>query len=247
MNTKSFVSFSRKRCVALVLFSTFLSSAAAGQTPGVRQEQPGPWTVTVYLGASSRGPATDLEAAMIANGWDERGGVGCGFFGCSSGSPSPTSNSFANPLLLGIRYQLRSLYAAEFMFGQALSGYTSGHRDDEDLNIDHAGIIVSPLLSVGNRHVRASVGPALLRTKWMYWEAALDREQDEQTTIALGWVGGVGVGIPLLSRFVLEFQGQYRGFGSSDLKSYRGARHTFPAISASSEHRYFAAGLGARF
>lgn len=218
-------------------------SAAVDQTSGPTQET-GRWTITMYLGATLGGPAGDLEAAMVANGWNEPNG-GCGMFGCWPESPNPRSSSFANPILLGVRYQLRSFYAAELMVGQALAGTTTGRRGDH-LNIEHNSAMVAPLLSAGTRYVRGSVGPALLHTNWTYWEAA-DRGRDEQmTTFTPGWVGAVGAEIPIRSRFLLGFQGQYRGFGSTDLQSHRGAQKTFPAVSVSSSHRYFAAGLGVR-
>jgi hypothetical protein len=181
---------------------------------------------------------------MAANGWDQPSG-GCGMLGCLPESPSHTSSSYANPLLLGLRYHLGSFYTAELMVGQALSGTTTGRRGDH-LNIEHNSTMISPLISAGPRYARASVGPALLWTNWTYWEAA-DRGRDEQmTTLVPGWVGGVAAEIPIGSRFLVELQGQYRGFGSTDLKSHRGAQNTFPAVTVRSSHRYLAAGVGVR-
>lgn len=229
----------------LALFLIGIPSLLAGQAPGTIQSGQR-WAMSLSLGSSAGGPTRGLEAAMVSGGYTEPFGGCSPFVGCIPETPSPTSYSHANPWLLGVRYRVRGNYAAELLIGQPSSGSTSGNRAGEHLDIDYGGTLIAPVGSLGLEHVRIGLGPALLRGDWDY-RNAMTGASERVKTHTLGWVGSATLRLPVGPILDVQVTGQYRGFGTTEVRPHRGSSSGFPAARVNASHSYVAGGLGIAF
>jgi hypothetical protein len=219
------------RLFVLIPLWFVLAARAVYAQSSVAASGRGRWTVAVYLGSSSGGPSSDLEATMVSGGYTDPFG-GCDIFGCIPESPSPSSYSHANPLLLSLRYRVDGPYGAELLIGQSAAGTVSGRRQSEFLDIEYGGTLVAPVASIGARRVQVGLGPAFLRAHYHY--RTMNGSTTGESSTSLGWLGTATVAWPIGPVFQLQGTGQYRAFGDARV---RGAQ-------VSGAHWYFAGGLG---
>jgi hypothetical protein len=237
-------------CVTAAVMCLCLATSAAAQTE--RR-----WSVAATLGVPGPGPAADLEAAMRASGFDERGG-GCVFGLCFPPMEYPRSSTGLNrslgyPFALQIDRRLsdRGL-GLSLLIGRTALGQTWGlHAPLTHLYVEYAVDSLGVMATLERAGFAVGAGPAV----------HVARLKDADPQFGDGpWERHARVGVlvqgrvmlPARSRLFVDANGQYRYVGNAEVGPI--APHpilepgaTFPRSAVSFSHWLLSVGAGVRF
>ncbi len=248
-----------RRISLLVALCGFIIACALAARPASAQEGAGPasmparrWDVTLSLGTTSSGPASDLEAAMRAAGFDDTFPDVYG----SGGHATPFSYTGASDegasWMIAAHYAVSPRYAVGLIVSDSPIGTTYGLRAPLDsLDIHYSARAVAPTFSVRlSDAIYVGVGPAFFMTKAYQYEYYAGAET-RYSANKVGALVELGASVPVRSRFFATASLQYRYVGNVTIGPFESlvADHpaTLPATSVSFNHLFFSLGVGVRF
>lgn len=207
------------------------------------------WLVTLSLGTTSNGPATDIEEAMIASGFDEP----------SPGLGSPIANPFSKtgfgmtgePWMVALYNRARSHLLLGVVVSDAPIGFTDGMHDPWIfLSVRYSVFTVSPTVSYQfSDSFHLGIGPAMYIAECRD-EPSPGTEAESQSVTKVGVLLDAGLSIPAHSRFFAIFSAQYRYVGNMTIGPFESTflqySATMPATSVSYNHYFVSVGLGIR-
>lgn len=246
---------SKKTILSLIIVCLVCSNSS------IAQENDGPfkngyrrWTVAIYLGFASRGPATAFEGLMISNGFDANDGQ----IGTSLGKDHPYSLTGANfqrgtPWMLTTYYRFKSPFVIGATFSHTQIGTTYGHQTNGAINtyldISYAVTVFSSVLAIQARDIlRIGIGPALYSPQT---SAAGFRTVDRSSIDSrIGLLVDFSLAVPSKSHFFGEVKIQYRKVGQVKVGPWRQeglTSSTLNAIDVNYDHWFFGLGFGIAF
>lgn len=209
------------------------------------------WFVTASLGATSSGPASDIEAAMVAAGFN-RPAPGFG------GSPiaHPFSRTGAGTTGYSWRVDVHRALGRNLLLGLMVSdapmGVTYGHHDPNlFLNLRYSVFTVAPTVAFRiSDSVHLGVGPAVYSAKVRQAPSG-GGETKSQSATKIGANPDLGLKIPAHSRVFAIVSVQYRDVGRTRIGPFESSlgqnSATLPAAEVSFNHFFASAGVGVRW
>lgn len=207
------------------------------------------WSVSYCLGLASSGPASDIERAMTASGFDDTS------YGLFSSKPigHPFSTTGIGHTLIEVHYLIKDHFSVGAILGNSSIGETLGYHDPLCyLFIKYSVKIYAPVFSVLSHGFRLGIGPA--------WYIANATRTDagggtpSKSVNKLGFLFDLGLNVPENSRFFFELKVQYRSVGKIEIGPYESKfetellkeSSTFPASKVSYNHFFVGIGVGFR-
>ncbi len=212
------------------------------------------WTVSIYLGFASRGPATAFEGLMISNGFDANDGQ----IGNSLGKDHPYSLTGTNfqrgaPWMLTTYYRFKSPFVIGAIFSHTQIGTTYGHQTSGSFNtyldISYSVTAFSSVLAVQAGDIlQIGIGPALYSPQT---SADSFRTVDRSSIDSrIGLLVDFSLAVPSKSHFFGEVKIQYRSVGQVKVGPWNQeglASSTLDAIDVNYDHWFFGLGFGFTF
>jgi hypothetical protein len=204
------------------------------------------WHLTASVGTTSSGPASDIERAMVASGFNQ---TYHGFLGPLTYPFSHTGiGEIGTPWMIAIRYSINPRVSVGFVLSDAPIGRTSGYGNGRHLTVQYSVFVFSPIVGLQYEDiVRFGLGPAVFKTRCR--EEYAGRE-DSATKI--GALLDLGISRPLFSSpFCVDLGVQYRYLGETHIGPYQSTdlgtfTAIFPVSSVTYNHIFVAVGLGVR-
>jgi hypothetical protein len=205
------------------------------------------WFIAIEVGATSSGPAPDVEQAMRASGF---GDTSHGFGGALA-HPFSRMAGDRLPLALDLQYRVRGPWAVGFLLIDAPMRETFGYSATPVLPLSlHSRVrSVGAIAAWKSRAMRVGVGPA--------WHISRVRRSSLpfelwNTHSQLGLVTQVSMSLPVESRFYVDFGLQYHFVGRTMVSQHTftsgiGPNLVFPATSVQFNHWFVGIGPGIRF
>lgn len=206
-----------------------------------------PWYITASVGATSSGPAGDIEKAMVASGFNEtsRGFLAWGdvtypFSGTDFGE-------IGTPWMIAIHYSINPPISLGFVLGNAPIATTRGHGNGRYITIQYSVFTLSPIVALHEDILRFGLGPAVFNTRCREEYAG-----QEYSATKIGALFDLGISIPLFSSpFYLDLGVQYRCLGETDIGPFKStdlgtSNAELPACSVTYDHIFTAVGVGVR-
>jgi hypothetical protein len=210
------------------------------------------WLLTLSLGTTSGGPATDIESAMVASGFNKRI-----FFGATTTFPSSNTGSgvIGSPWMISLQHAIRqNATRPTVLLGLIVSdapiGTTTGlHEPYLFLDIDYSVFTIAPTVSVRFADVvHLGIGPALYKVE--SWQTVITTETLSQSATKVGFLVYFGLSYPAHSRFYAILSVQYRYVGNMTIGPFESKlgdnAATMPATSVSYNHSFVSVGMGIR-
>jgi len=205
------------------------------------------WVLTLSLGTTSSGPATDIESAMVASGFNKTSTV----LGTTAHPFSRTGAGVTGePWMISVQNKIKPPLLLGVIVSDAPIGETLGMHDPYlFLFIDYSVFTVSPTVSYQVADVlHLGIGPAIYTVKSHRNDAP--GEADSQSATKFGVLLDVGLSIPAHSRFFAIASLQYRYVGNTTIGPYEVSGYqssaTMPATSVSYNHFFLSVGMGIR-
>lgn len=247
---------SRRVTFLLVLCGVFVACGlsarrAFGQESVQAPTQPASrWFVTASLGTTSSGPASDIEAAMVAAGFNR---PSPGFAGPPVAHPfsrTGAGDSGASWMVDVHRDVGRNLLLG-LMVSDAPIGVTYGHHDpDLFLNLTYSVFTIAPTVAFRiSDSVHLGIGPAVYSAKVRQAPSG-GGEAKSQSATKIGAILDFGLKIPAQSRVFAVVSLQYRYVGRTRIGPFESSlgqnSATLPATEVSFDHFFASAGVGVR-
>lgn len=213
------------------------------------------WSVSVYLGSSSSGPAEEWEKAMKAHGFNQTCVIDWFPWGGISKTTYPSSHTkvacYRLPWMLKAHYSLKPPFGVGLVYSNTEIGDTSGYtKTTSRFDIEYSVNTFSPVVSVQVIGFQFGIGPAL------YMVNSIGKRHGEilgeKRTRKIGLFTDFGFAVPTdKSRLFFEIKIQYRAVGQIKVGSYE-IRTTedlviFPASNINYNHWFIGGGIGIRF
>lgn len=220
------------------------ASPAAAQTGTVADKKV---LVSFYGGMLSGGPSSDMEAAMIRQGFDQPSICNP----CIGDIGHPKSSAFQFTGMLRAQWDV---WGPLTLLGDVMmveDGKSTGHAgDDLYLLLDYNMFGAAPSLGVHWRMLRAHAGPAFYRTR-VTQENRISPEVEENLAIKTGAVAGGTLRLASGADVAVDVILQYRYVPPSTIGGYQvqvgAVTATFEADQASFSHLFFGIGFGLGF
>ncbi len=228
------------------LISTLLTIATVcGDTVLTAQTPPRRWEISWIVGASKRGSAREIAAAMSAAGFNSTLPAGCYIIYCSGPIPHPVTYSGGPTGTLAVSYAFRPGYALRLQWNNADLGETLGYRAPAGwLFLRQSVRSVSTLfvVSAGGLHVGA--GPALCRPEI----ERTDGQGGHWRQTKIGMTFHAGLSIPERRRVFADIAVQSQLVGSMAAGPFTtsDSSATLPRTRTSFSHHSIKLGLGVR-
>ncbi len=246
----------KKTMLSLIIVCLICSnSSIAEENDGPFKDAYRRWTVSIYLGFTSRGPAKAFEALMISNGFDANDGQG----GNSQGKDHPYSLTGANfqrgtPWMLTTYYRFKSPFVIGATFSHTQIGTTYGHQASgtisTNLDINYAVNVFSSVFAIQARDIlQIGIGPALYSPKTATDSfRTVDRSSIDSR---IGLLVDFSLAVPSKNHFFFaEVKIQYRKVGQVKVGPWRQeglTSSTLNAIDVNYDHWFFGLGFGIAF
>jgi len=180
------------------------------------------WSLSFSLGATSSGPAKDIEKAMIRDGFDETSPGG--FFGGPVGHPFSNTGfgEIGFPWSIQMEYFVNQKCDAALLISHNPIGLTSGYRTGPEtyLFLNYYSTVISPILLCKlSRILYLGLGPALSINK-MEQESGgeiIYREQKSHFGVLLQ----ASLLYPQKTRFFVQCNVQYRYLGKATFGPFK--------------------------
>lgn len=213
------------------------------------------WSVSVYLGSASSGPAKEWEKAMIAHGFNQTCVIDWFPWGGISQTTYPFSHTkvtgYRLPWMLKLHYSIKPPFAVDLVYSNTEIGETAGYtKTTGRFDVEYSVNTFSPIVSVEVIGFQFGVGPAL------YMANSIGKRYGgslgEKRTKKVGLFIDFGFAVPPdKTRFFLEIKIQYRAVGQIKVGPYeiRTAEDLviFPASNINYNHWFTGGGIGIRF
>jgi len=247
----------------LIIVLTFWSILASHAASGLAQNKSDEdhrglkrWSISYCIGSTSSGPASDIEKAMRAGGFNDDTEVG-GLFGGGEAIAYPSSKTgFGEtgfPMLFELHYLIKPYFSIGAIISNSPIGQTFGYHDPLCfLSIEYSVATYAPVFSVRAGVLQLGIGPA--------WNVMKATRSDGggvspvEKVKKLGILLDFGLGIPRNSRFFVELKVQYRSVGKIEIGPYEStwetefekASATFPRSKVNYDHLFYGIGVGFR-
>ncbi|MFC2164024.1 hypothetical protein ACFLT2_03380 [Acidobacteriota bacterium] len=215
------------------------------------------WSVSVYLGSASSGPAEDLEKAMIAAGLDHRfvwywAGAGP-FYSDPYPSSSTKTTLYRLPWMIRIHYLVKPPFGVGLVYSNTEIGDTAGYNEKTSrFDVEYSVNTISPVVSVQAIGFQFGVGPALYMANSIGKRLSLEESLGEKKTSKIGFLIDFGFAIPTgKTRFFVEFKAQFRAVEQVKVGPYEikvdNDFFIFPETKVNYNHWFIGGGIGVRF
>lgn len=215
------------------------------------------WSVSVYLGSASSGPAKEWEKAMMAHGFNQTCVIDWFPFGGISQTTYPFSETgiarYRLPWMLNVHYSLNPLLGVGLVYSNTKIGDTAGYKETTGrFDVEYSVNTFSPVVSVQAMGFQFGIGPAFYMTNSIGKRLSTGEIFGEKKTRKIGLLIDFGLAIPSSkSRLFFEIKIQYRAIGKVEVGPYEIETTEdlviFPASNINYNHWFLGAGLGIRF
>ncbi|MCH7879137.1 MAG: hypothetical protein IH914_07480 [candidate division Zixibacteria bacterium] len=209
------------------------------------------WSISVLHGGNFLGPGSDIESALIRDGYDDDVTI------FTATTRFPLSKHHGSELV-AIRRNLTEPYAISLHVANIDFAETVGNKSLMSLfetgrvGVSSYGYLIAPVASTSIfGALRFGVGPALYFLEATAFRSSVDPSGGQYDHTRLGALFDVSLETPLQRRFFIESRLQFRFVGSVDNGPFTAqsifGTETLNATSVNYDHFFFAIGLGGRF
>lgn len=234
------------------VLSTNLISQGKGQKSLKKKRR---WSISVHYAHTLLNPASDIEKAMIASGFNEtyRGQLGNYTFT----KENPFSETHSHSWMIDLRYLFPSPFSLGLIVSDSFSlGYTHGfHEPHNSLHIRYFFKTYGAVVWVDAEWIRFGMGPAYYVAKT---KEVMSFPEKVRENSRLGILFDFALTLPVRTRFYIELNFQYRLAGKMEIGPYEARVPSyatdgddpiaiFPSVKVSYNHWISGIGIGFRF